>query len=317
MSRVDREVDRERTEPAGAADAAAVHERLVRDEQDRLFGLAYRMLGSVAEAEDAVGEAYLRWSRIDTTQIDEPAAWLTTVVTRICVDRLRSAQRQRETYVGSWLPEPVATAVDPADAASTADSLSIAFLILLEALSPLERAAFLLHDVFGYAHDEVAAMLDRKPAAVRQLVRRARDHVASRSHRYETDPDRQREVVEAFQVACGDGDLEAMMELLAPDVAFVGDGGGVVPAVPAPIVGAERVAKLVRGLYVTGERKGLRSQPMEVNAAPAVWVREPDGSTSSVLVFEVTDGRVSAIRGIRNPAKLAAFPNRRPEDTTA
>ncbi|HUG85433.1 MAG TPA: RNA polymerase sigma factor SigJ [Euzebya sp.] len=284
-------------------------EALVRDEGARLFGLAYRMLGSAAEAEDAVQEAYVRWARTDQATVAQPPAWLTTTLTRICVDRLRSAQHRREAYVGQWLPEPIATDADPADVAGIADSLTFAFLVMLESLSPLERAAFLLHDVFGHDFAEVARMLERSPAAVRQLASRARTHVAQRTTRQRADREQARVVTDAFLAACAGDDLDAIMGLLAPDVVFVGDGGGLAYATPAPVRGQERVARLVRGLWRVGMRDGLSVDLVEVNTEPGLWVRAGT-TTASVLVVEVADGLICAIRGVRNPEKLVGFGDR-------
>lgn len=284
----------------------------MRDDLDaqrpRLFGLAYRMLGSVAEAEDAVQEGYVRLA--GTPDVEDPPAWLTRVVANVCVDRLRSAQRQRETYVGPWLPEPLVTEDhDPADVVGTAESLTLAFLVVLERLSPLQRAVFLLHDVFGYSHVEVAAMLDRSPAAVRQHASRARSQLAEGAPRHETDARRRAEVTAAFLAACEGDDLERLVGLLAPEVTFTSDGGGVVSAARHPVVGADRVARLLQGLVRQGQRDGWHVQVTEVNGQPAV-AAGPDGKVDTVLALHVHDGRVAAIHGVRNPAKLAAVRRR-------
>ncbi|MPZ71678.1 MAG: RNA polymerase sigma factor SigJ [Nitriliruptorales bacterium] len=265
------------------------------------------MLGSVTEAEDVVQDAFVRWSEMDQSQIRDPAAWLTTAVTRLSLDRLKSARRRRETYVGPWLPEPLATdTVDPADLAGTADSLTFAFLVILESLSPLERAVFVLHDVFGHPHAQIAQMLGRGPAAIRQVAARARRHLEQRQHRYDADSRRQREVTEAFLAACAGEDVEAMIGLLAPDVTFTGDGGGVVAATPRPVRGAGRVAKMLAGFWATGQRRGLSVEAAEINAEPGIVVRDGE-DIESVFVFEVRDHRITAVRGVRNPEKLAGF----------
>jgi RNA polymerase sigma-70 factor (ECF subfamily) len=272
----------------------------------RLFGIAYRMLGEVGAAEDVVQEALLRWSQ-RTEQVDDPAAWLTTVTSRLCLDRLRSARRRRETYVGPWLPEPVATdAADPADTAATADSLSLAFLVVLERLSPLERAAFLLHDVFGYTHAEVAAMLDRTPAAVRQVASRARAHLAERRPRFEADAARRDAVAQAFASAVDGADLDGLLAVVAPDVTFTADGGGVVAASRHPQHGADRVAQVVLQLARL-RPPGLTLVMREVNGEPAVVARWADGTVDSVWVLHVLDDRVAAIDVVRNPDKLGRF----------
>ncbi len=278
---------------------------------DRLFGLAYRMLGEVGEAEDAVQDAFVRWSAADRSDIREPGAWLTTVTTRICLDRLTSARKRRETYVGSWLPEPLPTGdLDPADLAEMGDSLTLAFLVMLESLSPLERVVLVLHDVFGHPHDEVATMLGREPAAIRQAASRARKHVNAGSTRFEADRERQHDVTEAFLRACAGDHLEPLVSLLAPDVTFVGDGGGRATAIGAPLVGAERVARTLQAFWRTGQRlDDTQVDIVEVNAAPAIWIRE-SGTTTAVLVLEINDGVVTGIGGIRNPDKLAGFERR-------
>lgn len=272
----------------------------------RLFGIAYRMLGEVGGAEDAVQEAFARWSENDG-RVDNPAAWLTTVVARVCIDRLRSARHHRETYVGPWLPEPLATdAVDPADRAELADSLSLAFLVVLEHLSPLERAAFLLHDVFGYRHEEVAAMLDRTPAAVRQVTSRARSHLADRRPRYERDPRRRDAVVRAFTEAVAGADLDGLLAVLAPDVTFVADGGGVVAASRHPQHGARRVAQVIGSLARLRPPGGTFTR-RELNGEPGVMVIREDGGVDSVWVLHIAAGRIARIDVVRNPAKLSGL----------
>ena len=281
-------------------------DQVVADNQRRLFAIAYRMLGEVGEAEDAVQEAFVRWERNDGP-VDNPEAWLTTVVSRVCVDRLRSAQHRRETYVGPWLPEPLATdTTDPADDAALADSLNLAFLVVLEHLSPLERAAFLLHDVFGYTHGEVAAMLDRSPAAVRQVAARARSHLTDERPRYDHDMERRDAVTDAFIDAAAGEDLDALMDLLAPDVAFVSDGGGVVKAVRHPQHGAARVGQVIitlARLYPPSWTYETR----ELNGESAFTVHRDDGSIDSAWILHATEGRVAHIDVLRNPAKLASL----------
>lgn len=258
-------------------------------ERRRLFGLAYRMIGEVAEAEDAVQDAMARWAAADPAAIDNPAAWLTTVTTRICLDRLTAARRRRVTYVGPWLPEPLLTDdADPADAAEAADTMTLAFLVLLETLSPAERAVFLLHDVFGHPHDEIARMLDRSPAAVRQLASRARAHLQDRRPRYEADADRRRAVAEAF---------------LAPDVVLTSDGGGRASAARHPLHGADRVARFLRGIW---RQAGAAATVdlVEVNGEPGL-VGRIEGEVAALFVLHVDGGAVAEIQAIRNPEKLA------------
>jgi RNA polymerase sigma-70 factor (ECF subfamily) len=278
--------------------------------QGRLFGIAYRMLGEVGEAEDAVQEAFLRWTQADQAEIDNPAGWLTTVTSRICLDRLKSAQRRRETYVGPWLPEPLATDdVDPADVAGTADSLNLAFLVVLEQLSPVERAVFLLHDVFGYRHDEIAAMLDRSPAAVRQAASRARAHLAERRPRYERDVQRRNDVALAFMNAVAGADLDALIALLAPDVTFVADGGGVVAAARHPQHGAERVAQIITALARLRPPDWTFSV-RQLNGETGICVHRADGAIDSAWILHAVDGRITGIDVLRNPRKLANLAQR-------
>lgn len=268
----------------------------------RLFGIAYRMLGEVGEAEDAVQEAFARWMR-RSEPVDNADAWLTTVVSRICLDRLKSAQRTRETYVGPWLPEPLATdAVDPADSAALADSLSLAFLVVLERLSPLERR-LPAPRVFGYSHDEIAAMVDRSPAAVRKIASRARGHLAEQRPRYEPDADRRDAVTQAFMAAVAGADLGGLMDLLAPEVTFVADGGGVVPAVRHPLHGADRVARAVAAL-ARRRPAGWSFAVGEFNREPGIKVLRTDGTLDSLWILHVADDRVAGISVIRSPGKL-------------
>ena len=300
-------------EPTTGADVDADVDAVVAEHRDRLVGLAYRMLGRMTEAEDAVQETFLRFAAADRATIDTPGGWLTTVCSRLCVDRLRSASRQREAYVGPWLPEPIATEdLDLTDGAAMGETLTLAFLVVLESLSPLERVAFLLHDVFGYDHDEVARMLDRSPAATRQLVSRARRSVADRRPRFEADAGRRWEIARAFLNAADGGRIDDLVGLLAPDVTLVSDGGGVVSAARRPVVGADRVARFVAGVWRQAAA-GRQVHLQEVNGMPSV-VATVDGRLETVFVFNVADGRISAVRAVRNPAKLAGLRPRRRAD---
>lgn len=271
----------------------------------RLFGIAYRMLGSVTEAEDVVQDAFARFTA--ATGVEEPAAWLTRVVTNLSIDRLRSARHQRETYVGPWLPEPLLTEDhDPADVVGTAESLTLAFLVVLERLSPLQRAVFLLHDVFGYRHDEVAGMLDRTPAAVRQLASRARSQLADRHADPAAPAPLGNAITAAFLAACEGGDLGALMELLAPDVVLTSDGGGVVSAARRPLVGVDAVGRFLLGLTRIGRGDDWEVRPTEVNGEPGLVVGR-GGSVEGVFVLHVADERIAAIHVVRNPDKLAGL----------
>ena len=274
-------------------------------ERDRLFGLAYRLLGRAADAEDAVQETFLRWAAADQQAIANPAAWLTTVCTRVCLDTLKSARWRRERYVGPWLPEPVLTSTGPDDSAVLAESLSMAFLVVLESLSPLERVAFVLHDLFGHSYDEVAATLERSPDAVRQLASRARRRIAERPSRFEADAKRGADVAGAFLDACMGADVDRLLELLAPDVVFVADSGGAVPAPRQPVHGADRVARLLLAL-ASQVPAGTELRTVEVNAMPGV-VAIVDGRVDTVLSLDVVDGRIATVHVVRNPEKLRAL----------
>jgi RNA polymerase sigma-70 factor (ECF subfamily) len=274
-----------------------------------LFAIAYRMLASVGEAEDVVQEAFLRYRRArdEGAAVESPKAYLSAVVTRLAIDELRSARARRETYSGQWLPEPLLTdegAGDPAVLAEQADSLSMAFLLLLERLTPAERAVFLLHDVFGYGYDEVAEIVGRSEANCRQIALRARRHVEASKTRFEADRDKRDELVECFFAAAGDGDVDGLVGLLAQDVVVVGDGGGKAPQWGRPIVGADRVARLFANLARRMARLGATFEPREVNGQPGAIVRAADGRVVNVLTIDVADGAIQAIRSVINPDKL-------------
>lgn len=269
----------------------------------RLFGVAYRMLGSVGDAEDIVQEAYLRWRGTDRADIRSPEAFLTTVVVRLSLDELRSARARRESYVGPWLPEPLLVDEhDPAAAAELSDTLSMAFLVLLESLSPAERAAFLLHDVFGYGYAEIAGMLERPETACRQLVSRARQHVEQRRRRYDADLARGRELARQFQLACVSGDLAGMLALLAEDVTVWTDGGGVVKAARRPIVGAGKAARFLVAVAATAPPATVTREAL-VNGQPGLALFDGEAPFAA-LALEVRDGRIVGVRVVTNPEKL-------------
>ena len=271
------------------------------------FSVAYRMLGSVSEAEDVAQEAVLRLARADGP-IDEPAAWVTTAATRLSIDVLRSARVRREAYVGPWLPEPLIEdpAAGTADRVELADSLSQAFLILLERLTPVERAAFLLRDVFEYEYAQVARIIDRSEANARQLVTRARRHLEANRPRFDPDEDLRARLLERFLAAAEDGDLEGLEELLAEDAVFYSDGGGKASAARRPLVGAARIARVVAGIARKQRRWGpFELQLVRVNRQPGRILRTPDGAVWDVLSIDVVDGRIQAVRVTRNPDKLA------------
>jgi RNA polymerase sigma-70 factor, ECF subfamily len=269
----------------------------------RGFGVAYRMLGSVSEAEDVAQEAVLRLAHAEHP-IDEPAAWITTVATRLSIDVLRSARVRRETYIGPWLPEPLIE--DTAAAVELADSLSQAFLVMLERLTPVERAAFLLREVFDYDYAEIARIVDRGEANCRQIVTRARKHLASGRPRFDADEQLRDRLLERFLAAAEDGDLDGLEALLAEDAVFYADGGGKVAAARKPQVGAARIARVVAGIARKQRRHGpFDLQLVRVNGQPGRILRTADGRVWDVLSIDVLDGRIQAVRIVRNPDKLA------------
>ena len=273
-----------------------------------MFAIAYRMVGSVSDAEDLVQEAHLRMQQalaVGTT-VESPKAYLTTVVTRLAIDHLRSARVRRETYPGPWMPEPVVERLDeaPAESAELADSLSIAYMVLLDQLSATERAVFLLHDVFGYRFDEIAPMVDRSEAGCRQIAVRARRRLEPDRPRFDRDPRRRVEVAEQFLAAFREGDIDALLHLVAEDAVFVGDGGGKAAALPEPIHGRDRVVHLLRAFANQNRRLNLRFEPALVNAQPGAVVRDLDGLVVTVLALDIDGGLVQSIRSIVNPDKI-------------
>jgi RNA polymerase sigma-70 factor, ECF subfamily len=273
-------------------------------ERPGLVRLAYGQLGSLAEAEDVVQDAWLRLQRVDPDELRDLRGWLTTTVSRLALDTLRSARVRREAYVGPWLPEPLVRAAgeapDPAERAATAESVSLAVLVVLESLSAAERVAFVLHDIFGYEFDRVAAVLGTTPPAARQHASRARRAVEARRPRFPASPRQQREVVDAFVEAARGGDVAALVELLDPDVVLTTDGGGTLPAPRRPVTGAERVARALVGF---ARRGGGTAEPVEVNGAPGLLTRAAAG-VPSVVAFTLDAGRIVAIDIQRNPTKL-------------
>ncbi|WP_443075930.1 RNA polymerase sigma factor SigJ [Streptomyces sp. TRM 70351] len=258
------------------------------------------MLGSVADAEDLVQETWLRWSRV-TGPVRNPGGYLTRTVTNLSLNRLSSAAVQRETYVGPWLPEPLVTAPDAAEDAELAESVSLALLVVLESLSPLERAVFVLKEVFGFSYREIGESLGRGEAAVRQVGHRARSAVRARRPRYDAPREVRRRVTDEFLTACVGGDLNRVMQLLAPDVTLWTDGGGRVRAALRPLHGPDKVARFL--LAVAGSQQGLGARPVAVNGEPGLLITV-DGHPDAVAVLEVADGRVGEVRLVRNPDKL-------------
>jgi RNA polymerase sigma-70 factor (TIGR02957 family) len=283
--------------------------RLFQELRPGAFAIAYRMLGSVSEAEDVVQEAFLRLHRTlrEGERLESPRAYLSTMVTRLCIDQLRSARARRERYVGEWLPEPVVEGADadPARHAEVADSLSLAFLVLLESLSPEQRAAFLLREVFDYPYDEIARIVGKSEDNARQLVTRARRQVEERRPRFEASRKRREALAQRFFAAAADGDLHALEELLAHDVMLHGDGGGKAPALAHPVHGRAKVVRtLLAWFRATARIGGVTLRSAEVNGQPGALVLDPEGRLVNVLALDVADGQVQAIRSIVNPDKL-------------
>lgn len=270
-----------------------------------LFSLAYRLLGSVVEAEDAVQETWLRYDRTATVP-DNPRAFLSTTVSRISIDTLRSARMRREAYVGPWFPEPLLDDpyADPERAADLADSLSMAALLLLERLSPLERAVFVLREVFDFEFSEIATVTGRSEAACRQLLVRSRRHMAGGRPRFEADRAERDELAGRFFDALRDGDIEGLQSLLAADVELVGDGGGKTPQFPRTVAGAAKVARLLGATYVRLEQVDVTFVRHEVNGQPGAIVHDRDGQVLYVIALDVLDGQVQTVRGVSNPDKL-------------
>jgi RNA polymerase sigma-70 factor (TIGR02957 family) len=278
------------------------------DHRPLLVAVAYRMLGSVGDAEDVVQEAWLRWARVDTATVADPAGFLVRTVSRLALDRMRRIAARKETYVGPWLPEPVLTAgPDPAEETERADSVSLAMLVVLETLSPLERTVFVLHEAFAYSYGEIADILDRSPAAVRQLAHRAREHVAARRPRFGGDATTRRAVTERFLAATLSGDLTALMELLAPEAVLWSDGGGKFKAPLRPIHGADKIARFFVGVGPDALAPGYAVEFAEVNGAPAVVLVDAAGPVAVMQVDLDEAGRISDVRMMGNPDKLSGL----------
>ncbi|MFI0353550.1 RNA polymerase sigma-70 factor [Actinomadura sp. 9N407] len=284
---------------------------LFEEHRGLLFAVAYRMLGSAADAEDVVQDAWIRWSAADRSGIGEPRAYLVRITTNLALDRLRSARVQRETYVGPWLPEPMLTSPDVAEDAELSESVSMAMLVVLETLSPLERAVFLLKEVFGFPYGEIAEALDRSENAVRQLGTRARKHVEARRPRFETDRRERRAATERFLDAALGGDLNQLMETLAPDVTLWTDGGGKVRAALRTIHGAPKVGRwlvAVAGVPYAGvQPEDMRIRRAEINGVPGVVIDGPDGPITTITLDVDDAGRVTAVQLVANPDKLRAI----------
>jgi RNA polymerase sigma-70 factor (TIGR02957 family) len=278
--------------PDPATEAFLAHRNL-------LFTVAYEMLGSAADAEDVLQETWLRWAGVDLGTVRDQRAYLVQVTTRQALGRLRTLGRRKESYVGPWLPEPLLTAPDVADDVELADSVSMAMLLVLETLTPTERAVFVLHEVFDLAYDEIAEAVGKSPAAVRQIAHRAREHVAARRPRGAVSPSQARGALEAFHRAVETGDLQGLLDILAPDVVFLGDGGGVVQAALAPVVGADRVAHVLGRIAAAAS---LRTA--QVNGYPALVIRL-GGEIDTVIAVRIDDNLITGLYAVRNPQKLS------------
>jgi RNA polymerase sigma-70 factor, ECF subfamily len=295
-------MDEQRDTPGGDAMFAFTRDRSL------LVGVAYRMLGSVSDAEDVVQEAWLRWARVDADTVHDPTAFLVRTVTRLAIDRLRRIKARRESYVGPWLPEPLLTGPDPAEDADRAESVSMAMLVVLETLSPLERTVFVLHEAFGYPYPDIAEILGRTPATVRQLAHRAREHVQARRPRYETDAAKRRDATERFLRASVGGDLAGLLELLAPDATLWADGGGKAKAPLRAIHGPDKIARFFVGISGDMVPPGGTVQVVEVNGGPAVVLRTAAGPLAVAMVdLDPDTGLITVVRLISSPDKMAGL----------
>ena len=283
-----------RTDPA--TEAFLAHRNL-------LFTVAYEMLGSAADAEDVLQETWLRWAGVDLDTVRDQRAYLVRITTRQALTRLRTLGRRKESYVGPWLPEPLLTTPDVAEDVELADSVSMAMLLVLETLTPTERAVFVLREVFELEYEEIAEAVGKNQAAVRQIAHRAREHVAARRPRGVVSASQTRDAFEAFQHAVETGDLRGLLDILAPDVVFLGDGGGIKEAAPRPIVGAKKVSQLLAlGLNSLAATASLH--PAHVNGYPALIIRI-DGELDTVMALRIDDGLITGMYAVRNPDKLS------------
>jgi RNA polymerase sigma-70 factor (TIGR02957 family) len=279
--------------------------------RELLFAVAYRMLGTVADAEDTVQDAWLRWTAAPRSDIAEPRAYLARTVTHVALNRLRAARARREAYVGPWLPEPLlTTGPETAGRAELAESVSLAMLVVLESLTPEERAVFVLHEVFGFPHAEIATAIGRSDASVRQLMHRAREHVQARRPRFDVDAGQQREVTERFLAAAAGGDIDQLMTVLAPDVILVPDGGGKAKAPLRPIVGAAKVARFLTAVaaqpYMGIDIADMTVEVVEINGGPGTMITV-GGKPITAVTTVVAGGRITAIQLVANPDKLRAI----------
>ncbi|WP_435866434.1 RNA polymerase sigma-70 factor [Streptosporangium sandarakinum] len=278
--------------------------------RDLLFTVAYEMLGSAADAEDVLQETWLRWVKVDVEQVRDQRAYLVRIATRRSLDRLRAMKRRKEAYVGPWLPEPLLTAPDVAEDVELAESVSMALMLVLETLSPTERAVFVLREVFDVGYEEIAAAVGKTPATVRQIAHRARRHVDARRPREVVSPSQARAAVESFRRALETRDLQGLLDVLAPEVVLVSDGGGVKQAVPRPITGAGKVARMIVG-GLGKARIALTGEPTVVNGSPALLLRV-NGEIDGVIAVRVEDARITGLYYVRNPRKLTRITSETP-----
>ncbi len=271
-----------------------------------LFATAYRMLGSVADAEDILQDAWLSWSRTNHASVQQPKAYLVRTVTNLSLNRLTSARATRESYVGPWLPEPVLTDTDVAERTDMAETVSMAMLVVMESLTPIERAVFVLREVFGYSHAELAEVLERPEPTIRQIAHRARSHVQARRPRFDTDRAQRDAITDRFLAACDGGDLNAMMELLAPDVTAWSDGGGKVTASRRPLHGTSAVGRWLLGVLAKPDSQGVTLSAVEINGELGVLAVVGDTPVGA-LSFDLVDGRMQNLRLQVNPDKLAGL----------
>jgi RNA polymerase sigma-70 factor (ECF subfamily) len=286
-------------------------QQVFNEHRNLLFSVAYRILGTAADAEDAVQDAWIKWSAADRSHVSDPKAYLARVVSNLALQRLRSTQYQRETYVGPWLPEPILTSGDTADAITDAESVSTAMLVVLETLSPLERAVFVLKEVFAFSHAEIAEAVERPEATVRQAAHRAREHVQARRPRFTADRSRQREVTERFFAAATGGDINTLMELLSPDVTLWTDGGGKVRQALRPVVGAQTVATWFAAIgtvsYQGVAPTDMNAEMVDINGGPGIVFSGAGRVIATVTLDFDADGRIITIHNVANPDKLQAI----------
>lgn len=294
---------REQDEATGGGAAADAATEDFVAHRNLLFTVAYEMLGSAADAEDVLQETWLRWAGVDLDTVRDRRAYLVRITTRQSLNRLRTLGRRKESYVGSWLPEPLLTTPDVAEDVELADSVSMAMMLVLETLAPVERAVFVLREVFDLGYDEIAEAVEKSPAAVRQIAHRARAHVAARRPRGEVSAAESRRALAAFRRAVETGDLQGLLDILSPDVVLLGDGGGIKQAVLRPVVGADKVARLMLGGLGKLDM-AMRMDPAQVNGHPALVVRL-DGELDTVVAVRFDEGRITGLYAVRNPEKLS------------